>query len=118
VNNKKDDAQAVPTSSNEKNSTDSGIDAWTGVIPAYDSELLASAVPEGTEARRSSGLLQRWSPILVKFASVQLVVQVLGFAGGIIVVRNLPKPEYALYTLCNTMLATILLLQIVESAAH
>jgi len=46
----------------------------------------------------------------VKFASVQLVVQVLGFAGGIIVVRNLPKPEYALYTLCNTMLATILLL--------
>ena len=37
-------------------------------------------------------------------------MQVLGFAAGILVIRNLPKREYALYTLGNTMLATILVL--------
>lgn len=55
-------------------------------------------------------MLKRWLPILVKFASIQAVVQVLGFAAGILIVRTLPKRDYALYTIGNTMLATILLL--------
>jgi O-antigen/teichoic acid export membrane protein len=38
------------------------------------------------------------------------VVQLLGFAAGILIVRELPKREYAFYTIGNTMLATILLL--------
>ena len=52
-------------------------------------------------------MLKRWLPILVKFASIQAVVQVLGFAAGILIVRTLPKRDYALYTIGNTMLATI-----------
>ena len=57
-------------------------------------------VQEAVDARpRSGALLRRWTPILVKFASVQAVVQVVGFAAGILVIRNLPKREYALYTL-------------------
>ena len=55
-------------------------------------------------------VIQKWFPILVRFTSVQVVVQALGFAAGILIVRGLPKREYAFYTIGNTMLATILLL--------
>ena len=54
--------------------------------------------------------LKRWVPILVKFACVQALVQVIGFAAGLLIVRNLPKREYAFYTIGNTMLSTILML--------
>jgi O-antigen/teichoic acid export membrane protein len=53
---------------------------------------------------------KKWMPILAKFAMVQALVQVLGFAAGLLIVRTLPKREYAFYTIGNTMLATILLL--------
>jgi len=54
--------------------------------------------------------VHRWLPVLLKFTSVQAVVQALGFAAGILIVRGLPKREYAFYTIGNTMLSTILLL--------
>ncbi len=40
----------------------------------------------------------------------QVSVQAIGFASGILVIRLLPTKEYALYTLANTMLGTMLLL--------
>ena len=46
----------------------------------------------------------------MKFAFVQAVVQVLGFAAGLLIVRTLPKREYAFYTIGNAMLSTILVL--------
>ena len=46
----------------------------------------------------------------MKFACVQALVQVIGFAAGLLIVRNLPKREYAFYTIGNTMLSTILVL--------
>jgi O-antigen/teichoic acid export membrane protein len=55
-------------------------------------------------------ILQRWLPIVVKFGFVQSIVQIVGFATGILIVRQLPKREYAYYTIGNTMLSTILLL--------
>jgi O-antigen/teichoic acid export membrane protein len=54
--------------------------------------------------------LGKWAPILVKFAFVQAFAQVLGFAAGLLIVRSLPKREYAFYTIGNTMLSTILVL--------
>jgi O-antigen/teichoic acid export membrane protein len=54
--------------------------------------------------------LGKWAPILVKFAFVQAAVQALGFAAGLLIVRTLPRREYAFYTIGNTMLATILVL--------
>ena len=54
--------------------------------------------------------LKKWLPILARFTFIQGVVQLLGFAAGILIVRQLPKREYAFYTIGNTMLATILLL--------
>lgn len=40
----------------------------------------------------------------------QVSVQAISFASGILVIRLLPTKEYALYTLANTMLGTMLLL--------
>lgn len=54
--------------------------------------------------------LQKWAPVLVKFAFVQAGVQLLGFAAGLLIVRTLPKHEYAFYTIGNTMLSAILVL--------
>jgi len=44
-----------------------------------------------------------WIKTLSKFVSVQLVVQALGLASGILLVRTLSKEEYALFTLANSM---------------
>lgn len=41
------------------------------------------------------------------FASVQVVVQLIGFATGILLVRRLEQHEYALFTIANTMQGTI-----------
>lgn len=51
-----------------------------------------------------------WGKLASITGSAQLVVQVLGFAGGILVIRLLPTREYALYTLANTMLGTMIVL--------
>lgn len=45
--------------------------------------------------------------ILSKFISVQLVVQVLGLASGILLVRTLDQQQYAYFTIANTMQGTI-----------
>jgi hypothetical protein len=40
-------------------------------------------------------------PILARFTFIQALVQILGFAAGILIVRQLPKREYAFYTIGN-----------------
>ena len=37
----------------------------------------------------------RWFSLIARFASAQLVIQVLGFLSGILIVRYLSKPDYA-----------------------
>lgn len=54
--------------------------------------------------------LLHWSKILGKFVSVQLVVQAIGFASGILLVRYLSKEDYALFTIANTIMGTMNLL--------
>ncbi len=45
--------------------------------------------------------------MLGKFVSVQAVVQVLGFASGLLLVRSLAQKEYAYFTIANSMLGTM-----------
>lgn len=52
----------------------------------------------------------KWFVITSRFATVQVLIQALGFFVGIFIIRKLNKPEYAVYTLANTMLASILIL--------
>ncbi len=42
-----------------------------------------------------------------QFASIQALVQLIGFAAGILLVRRLDQHEYALFTIANTMQGTI-----------
>jgi len=50
--------------------------------------------------------LQR-ARIVGNFAFVQVVVQLVGFASGILVIRRLEQNEYAYFTMANTMQGTI-----------
>ena len=50
--------------------------------------------------------LQR-ARVVGNFASIQVVVQVVGFLSGILVVRHLDQREYAYFTIANTMQGTI-----------
>ncbi|WP_276090944.1 polysaccharide biosynthesis protein [Pedobacter sp. JY14-1] len=54
--------------------------------------------------------LARWSSMVSVTGFAQVLVQLLGLAGGILIVRWLPAPEFALYTLANSMLATVVVL--------
>jgi O-antigen/teichoic acid export membrane protein len=75
-------------------------------------EFLELEVPTPSAVAGSFGptALRKWMPILAKFALVQGVVQVLGFAAGLLIVRSLPKQQYAFYTIGNTMVGAILAL--------
>src|ERR1041384_7716040 len=58
------------------------------------------------DAVRSPQLIS-WTKILTRFLSLEALVQGLTFACGILIVRALPKADYALFTLANTMQATM-----------
>ena len=82
------------------------LESQTGT-ELLDLELPSAPSPAGWLAQPA---LRKWAPILVKFAFVQGLVQVLGLAAGLLIVRHLPKREYAFYTIGNTMLGAILVL--------
>jgi O-antigen/teichoic acid export membrane protein len=48
-----------------------------------------------------------WVKLLSKFVSVQLIVQALGFATGVLIIRTLSKEEYAYFTIANAMQSTM-----------
>ncbi len=48
-----------------------------------------------------------WTKTLTRFLSLEALVQGLTFACGILIVRALPKADYALFTVANTMQATM-----------
>lgn len=49
----------------------------------------------------------KWTKLISITGSAQIIVQGVGFACGILIIRMLPIHEYAFYTLANTMLGTI-----------
>ena len=51
-----------------------------------------------------------WASLVGKFGGVQVLVQLLGFASGLLLVRMMSKEAYALYTLSNAMLGTMAVL--------
>lgn len=51
-----------------------------------------------------------WGKLISITGSAQIIVQVVGFASGILIIRLLPVQEYAFYTLANTMLGMMTVL--------
>lgn len=66
------------------------------VLPLYDNPKFSK--------------LYKWSRLVSISAIAQVFLQTISFICGILVIRLLPTHEYALYTLANTMLATMILL--------
>src|SRR5262245_36353290 len=54
--------------------------------------------------------LKIWTGLLTRFLSLEALVQTVGFAAGVLLVRVLPKAEYAYFTIANTMQQTMNLL--------
>ena len=48
-----------------------------------------------------------WVKLLSKFVSVELIIQALGFASGILIIRILNKEEYAYFTIANSLQSTM-----------
>ncbi|WP_183559893.1 polysaccharide biosynthesis protein [Mucilaginibacter sp. SP1R1] len=65
---------------------------------------------QNTPLNAKQAKLLEWGKLITITGSAQLVIQVIGFLSAIIVIRLLPTKEYALYTLANTMLGTMILL--------
>jgi len=51
-----------------------------------------------------------WGKLISVTGGTQIIVQLAGLISGIVIIRLLPTQEYALYTLANTMLATMTIL--------
>ena len=51
-----------------------------------------------------------WAKLLTITGGSQIVIQILGFACGILVIRMLSQEQYALYTIANAMLGTLAVL--------
>ncbi|TRX22996.1 MATE family efflux transporter [Flavobacterium franklandianum] len=51
-----------------------------------------------------------WGKLISITGGAQIIVQAVGFASGILIIRLLPVQEYAYYTLANTMLGTMAIL--------
>ncbi len=49
----------------------------------------------------------RFAHLVGRFASVQVAVQAIGFASGILLVRRMDQTEYGLFTIANTMQGTL-----------
>jgi len=70
-----------------------------------------SDIPHSTfEIRHSSSPWARRANILSRFVTVQIAVQLMGVASGILLVRTLSQTEYAFFTLGFSMLSTMSIL--------
>lgn len=54
--------------------------------------------------------IANWGKLISVTGSAQVIVQAVGFASGILIIRLLPVQEYAFYTLANTMLGAMTIL--------
>ena len=87
-------------------SSDSAIRNPQSEIPDSSSQ---SAIRNPKSEIRSSAWLRR-GKILSKFMTVQVAVQAMGVASGILLVRALTKTEYAYFTLAFSMQSTMSIL--------
>ena len=65
------------------------------------------APPAGNSPPPGRGRVFLFARRVGQFASIQALVQLIGFAAGILLVRRLDQHEYALFTIANTMQGTI-----------
>lgn len=62
------------------------------------------------KAHPQYNIAMRWGKLISITGSAQIIVQAVGFVSGLLIIHSLSVHEYALYTLSNTMLGTMMLL--------
>lgn len=72
--------------------------------------LNASEEATGRATNASGGNIRTWAGLLTRFLSLEVLIQAVGFVAGVLLVRVLPKAEYAYFTIANTMQQTMNLL--------
>lgn len=75
------------------------------------SNTIATIEAEAASPRRQAlDKARRWSSLLAKFVSVQIIVQAIGLVTGIFLVHMLSQRQYAYFTIASTMQGTISIL--------
>ncbi|HEX8507002.1 MAG TPA: polysaccharide biosynthesis protein [Hymenobacter sp.] len=77
---------------------------------AFSTYLTARGAFQRLVARPRVANILGWGKLVGVTGSTQVLVQAIGFLCGILVIRLLPTKEYALYTLANTILGTMMVL--------
>ncbi|HMJ88630.1 MAG TPA: hypothetical protein VK530_02380 [Candidatus Acidoferrum sp.] len=76
-------------------------------------EIVPVLIPTSSEGQSSFASLhwrtraKNWAGLLTRFLSFELLIQGLGFASSVLLVRALPKADYAYFTIANTMQQTM-----------
>lgn len=74
------------------------------------SEAVGTMDEVGVTANSRSRRFKRLGKSVLKFVSIQLVVQILSILAGLLLVRHMSKQEYAFYTVANSMQSVVLVL--------
>lgn len=77
---------------------------------AFSSYLTAKGAFQRLVSQPRYANILGWGKLVGITGSTQVMVQGVGFLCGILVIRLLPTKEYALYTLANTILGTMMVL--------
>ena len=76
----------------------------------YDKMLNNQPQSKHQSPKKTMNRFGEWVKLIAITGSAQVIVQAISFLGGILVIRLLPTHEYALYTIANTMLGTMMIL--------
>jgi O-antigen/teichoic acid export membrane protein len=77
-------------------------------VPVQTAGMLESSAANAPAF--SAARLKGWASLLTRFLSLEFAIQAMGFAAGVLLIRALPKAEYAFFTIANTMQQTMNLL--------
>src|ERR1044072_5351004 len=83
------------------------INLHSRVSPSQSKSIVGSIIVSLVTMLAPSPRAVSWAKTLTKFVSVQVAVQAMMIASGILLVRVLTQTEYAYFTIANSMQATM-----------
>jgi O-antigen/teichoic acid export membrane protein len=71
--------------------------------PSVTPAIVALATEAAPAASVPGSRFKHWAGLLTRFLSLEVLIQAVTFATGVLLIRVLPKAEYAYFTIANTM---------------
>lgn len=103
----------VPLPDEQKSVSDESLPEQVDVFPELmgaTGDTVGTLDEVGVAVESRLARLKRIGKPLAGFFGVQVIVQILTLFSGLLLVRSMSKPEYAFYTIANSMQGTISLL--------